>query len=98
MQQAMLTSFMEHCKTRDYELNGGKKTGLIDRYDFMMLLESDFFATKTPGEVKDLKRALSADQPLPAIHYVRLFSTRTFCHSASRILVCMEHPYARNKE
>ena len=75
MQQAMLTSFMKHCTTRDHELNGGRLTGLIDRKDFMTLLESDFFATKTPGEVKDLKRALSADQPLPAIDYVRLFAS-----------------------
>ena len=73
-QLAVVDRFIGSCVKHDRESAGGRLMGLVTRSDFMELLTKEF-PLKTPGEMKNLKRALSTDQPLPSIDYNKLFAS-----------------------
>eukprot|EP01051_Picozoa_sp_SAG22_P020726 SAG22_NODE_4305_length_1311_cov_0.740924_2_plen_211_part_01 len=73
-QMRLVDTFLETCKQYDRDVSGGRQMGLIPRTDFMKLLVAEF-SMKTAAEMKNLKRALSTDQPLPSIDYNKLFAS-----------------------
>lgn len=82
-QMGLVDRFLSICTTTDRENSGGRQIGLIARTEFMTLLAAEF-SLKTATEMKNLKRALSTDQPLPSIDYKKLFESDR-CSSATLI-------------
>ena len=70
-QMEMLEKFSEHCEKRDKFEHGGTIRGHIAREQFVQCVV-DFFPHKTESDIQLLKRALTYDQPLAEIGYVRL--------------------------
>ena len=52
----------------------GRTTETVDRSDFMAMI-ARMFAYKSENDTKSLQRALSYDQPLPLISYLKLFDS-----------------------
>jgi hypothetical protein len=73
-QENMVADFVKACQMLDRKQNPGKKktSGTLSRVAFYELLAAHF-EFKAEDDVQALIRAVEFDQPLPMIHYTKLF-------------------------
>jgi hypothetical protein len=73
-QMKMISEIQEACTQLDRKQHGGRTTETVDRVDFVRMIK-ETFAYKSDDDMKALQQALSYDQPLPVISYVKLFES-----------------------
>jgi Ca2+-binding EF-hand superfamily protein/CRP-like cAMP-binding protein len=73
-QMKMISEIQETSKLLDRKQHGGRTTDTLDRTAFNAMLK-EMFAHKSDDDMKTLQQALSYDQPLPVISYVKLFES-----------------------
>lgn len=71
-QMGMITDLQEACEKKDKFEHGGKAQGLLGREDFTEVMV-EFLVSTGDSDMQALKQALSYDQPLADIGYLKLF-------------------------
>eukprot|EP01043_Picozoa_sp_COSAG02_P064070 COSAG02_NODE_9260_length_2275_cov_60.164062_1_plen_752_part_01 len=71
-QMKMLTDLLDFCEKKDKVEHGGRVQEVIAREVFNNIL-NEFLVSKSPSDMQILKQALSYDQPLAEVGYMKLF-------------------------
>lgn len=73
-QMKMISDIQDTARLLDRKEHGGRTTETLGRMAFTKMLK-EMFAYKSDDDMKALQQALSYDQPLPVISYVKLFES-----------------------
>ena len=73
-QMKMVSEIQDTAKLLDRKEHGGRTTETLERMEFIKMLK-EMFAYKSDDDMKALQQALSYDQPLPVISYIKLFES-----------------------